>query len=56
MKLNELEVGKTSTIIKIEADSSLRQHFLDMGLIPGSEITLEKLAPMGDPMELIAMN
>ena len=52
MKLNELEVGKTSTIIKIEADSSLRQHFLDMGLIPGSEITLEKLAPMGDPMEL----
>ena len=53
MKLNELEVGKTSTIIKVEADSSLRQHFLDMGLIPGIEVTLIKYAPMGDPMELM---
>lgn len=52
MKLNELEVGKTAKVIKVGSSGAIRQHFLDMGIIPGTELTLEKFAPMGDPMEL----
>ena len=52
MKLNELEVGKTAKVIKVGSFGAIRQHFLDMGIIPGTELTLEKFAPMGDPMEL----
>ena len=51
MKLNELEIGKTGIIETVGGEGSLRQHFLDMGVIPGSEITLVKYAPMGDPAE-----
>ena len=52
MTLNELHRGESAIITKVGGEGSLRQHFLDMGVIPGSEITLQKLAPMGDPMQL----
>lgn len=52
IKLNELSIGYSANISFVGGDGSLRQHFLDMGLIPGALVTLEKLAPMGDPMEL----
>ena len=52
MKLNELTAGKSGRVVSIGGEGALRQHFLDMGLIPGVEVTMIKLAPMGDPMEL----
>ncbi|MBQ9559657.1 MAG: ferrous iron transport protein B [Bacteroidaceae bacterium] len=52
MTLNELQIGQTARIIRVGGEGSLRQHFLDMGMIPGAEVTLIKYAPMGDPMEL----
>ena len=52
MFLNELEIGKSATITEVGGEGALRRHFLDMGLIPGTEVTLIKVAPMGDPMEL----
>lgn len=52
MTLNELHLGKTATILSVGGEGALRQHFLDMGVIPGAEVTMIKLAPMGDPMEL----
>lgn len=51
MKLSELEKKQTGIIEKVEGEGALRQHFLDMGVIPGAEITLVKYAPMGDPVE-----
>ena len=51
MLLNELKVGETGKIIKVGGSGSLRQHFLDMGLIPECEISLIKFAPLGDPIE-----
>lgn len=51
--LNNLEIGKTAVIGTVGGEGALRQHFLDMGLIPGAEVTLVKFAPMGDPMELL---
>ena len=50
--LSTLKPGQTAVIETVGGEGALRQHFLDMGVIPGSEITLVKLAPMGDPMEL----
>ena len=52
MTLKELGIGKTARIISVGGAGALRQHFLDMGVIPGVFVTLEKYAPMGDPMEL----
>ncbi len=52
MTLRNLGTGKTAVITSVGGKGSLRQHFLDMGVIPGAEITLMKFAPMGDPMEL----
>ena len=52
MTLKELEVGKSAVILRVGGDGALRQHFLDMGMIPGAEVTVIKLAPMGDPMEV----
>ena len=52
MTLRELGVGKSAVIRKVGGDGALRQHFLDMGMVPGAEVTVVKLAPMGDPMEL----
>ena len=50
--LKDLEIGKSAIIRKVGGEGALRQHFLDMGMIPGVEVTVVKLAPMGDPMEL----
>ena len=52
MKLNELHPGQSARIEAVGGDGALRQHFLDMGVIPGAEVTLVKYAPLGDPMEL----
>ncbi|MCD8384075.1 MAG: ferrous iron transport protein B [Clostridiales bacterium] len=52
MTLNELEIGKSASIITVGGEGALRQHFLDMGLIPGAQVTMVKYAPMGDPVEL----
>ena len=51
MKLNELKAGETATITSVMGTGALRQHFLDMGLIPEAEITLVRFAPLGDPIE-----
>ena len=53
MRLKELPIGKTATVDVVGGDGALRQHFLDMGVIPGADITLVKYAPMGDPMEFM---
>ena len=52
MTLKELAIGKSAVIRTVGASGALRQHFLDMGMIPGAEVTVVKFAPMGDPMEL----
>lgn len=52
MFLNDLSVGKSAKIVSVGGEGALRQHFLDMGVIPGAEVTVIKLAPLGDPMEL----
>lgn len=52
MTLDKLETGKDAVIVKVGGDGALRHHFLDMGLTPGTEVTLIKTAPMGDPIEL----
>lgn len=52
MKLNELIIGGSARIISVGGEESLRQRLLDMGLIPGCEVSIIKLAPMGDPIEL----
>ena len=52
MTLRDLKTGQTARIDEVGGEGALRQHFLDMGVIPGAEVTLVKLAPMGDPMEL----
>lgn len=51
MKLNQLKIGESAVIEAVGGEGALRQHFLDMGVIPGAEITLVKYAPMGDPIE-----
>ena len=52
MTLDTLEIGQSAQITTVGGEGALRQHFLDMGLIPGADVTLVKFAPMGDPMEL----
>ena len=52
MTLKELIPGQSARVVTVGGEGALRQHFLDMGVIPGAEVTLMKLAPMGDPMEL----
>lgn len=52
MTLKKLKVGQSAIIRSVGGEGALRQHFLDMGVIPGTEVTVVKLAPMGDPMEL----
>ena len=53
MTICDLEIGQSAVISAVGGEGALRQHFLDMGLIPGIEVTLIKYAPMGDPMELM---
>ena len=52
MTLRELGIGKSAIVEQVGGEGSLRQHFLDMGVIPGAEVTAIRFAPMGDPMEL----
>ena len=52
MTLKELPIGKSATLTVVGGEGALRQHFLDMGLIPGADVTMVKYAPMGDPVEL----
>lgn len=52
MTLKELPVGKTATVQTVGGEGALRQHFLDMGLIPGADVMMVKFAPMGDPLEV----
>ncbi len=53
MTLKDLGIGKSAIILTVGGEGALRQHFLDMGLLPGAEVMLVKFAPMGDPMELL---
>ncbi|MCR5778645.1 MAG: ferrous iron transport protein B [Lachnospiraceae bacterium] len=53
MTLRDIEIGQTALITKVGGEGALRQHFLDMGMIPGAEVTIVKYAPMGDPVELM---
>ncbi|MBO4467991.1 MAG: ferrous iron transport protein B [Clostridia bacterium] len=53
MTLNELHIGETAVITEVGGEGALRQHFLDMGIIPGADIKLVKYAPMGDPLQII---
>ena len=53
MRLDELEIGKDAVVAQVSSDDvALHQHILDMGLTPGTEVTMVKYAPMGDPLEL----
>ena len=52
LNLNELKPSRSAVVESVGGEGALRQHFLDMGVIPGTEVTVVKLAPMGDPMEL----
>ena len=52
MTIKDLSPGEGGRIVAVGGEGALRQHFLDMGVIPGAELTVVKLAPMGDPMEL----
>ena len=52
MTLSELNRGQAATILRVGGEGALRQHFLDMGMIPGVQVVLQKFAPLGDPMEL----
>jgi ferrous iron transport protein B len=53
MKLNEARPGSRAKVISVGGTGALRQHFLDMGVIPGAELSVVKYAPMGDPVELL---
>ena len=52
MTLKELAVGKSGIVRVVGGEGALRQHFLDMGVLPGAKVSVVKLAPLGDPMEL----
>ena len=52
MKLSELNIGQSARIVNVGGEGALRQHFLDMGVIPGVTVTLKKAAPLGDPLQL----
>ena len=52
MTIAELKPGESARVSRVGGEGALRQHFLDMGVIPGASLTVVKLAPMGDPMEL----
>ena len=52
MTLKDLKVGESAIVNEVGGEGALRQHFLDMGIIPGAEVKLVKMAPMGDPMEI----
>lgn len=53
MTLDELPIGKCAVITKVGGEGALRLRFLDMGLIPRTKVTMRKIAPMGDPIEIL---
>ena len=53
MTLDKLSIGKTAVITKVRGEGALRLRLLDMGLIPQTKVTVQKTAPMGDPMQII---
>ena len=53
MTLDELGIGKSASVVSVGGEGALRQHFLDMGIIPEAQLTLVKFAPMGDPIEFL---
>lgn len=52
MTLKDLPIGKMATVLAVGGEGALRQHFLDMGIIPSAQVTMVKYAPMGDPVEV----
>lgn len=52
MTIAELKIGQSGTISAVGGEGALRLRFLDMGLIPGTKVTLQKVAPMGDPIQI----
>lgn len=52
MTIDDLKVGQSGTIAQVGSEGALRLRFLDMGLIPGTKVTLRKVAPMGDPIQI----
>ena len=53
MNLRQLKAGESARILSVGGEGALRQHLLDMGVIPGTEVSVVKYAPMGDPVELM---
>ena len=53
MTIKDLQIGESATVLSVGGEGALRQHFLDMGVIPGTEVSIVKYAPMGDPIELL---
>ncbi len=56
MTLAELRIGRAGRIAKVGAIGSLKRRLMDMGIVPGTEVTVEKVAPMGDPIEVYLKN
>ena len=52
MTIDDLKIGQAGTIAQVDGEGALRLRFLDMGLIPGTRVTLRKVAPMGDPIQI----
>ncbi|MEG2234580.1 MAG: FeoA family protein [Oscillospiraceae bacterium] len=52
MTLNQLPIGKSGTILKVGGEGELRLRLLDMGIIPKTKVTMRKIAPLGDPIEI----
>ncbi|MCR5838926.1 MAG: ferrous iron transport protein A [Kiritimatiellae bacterium] len=52
MTLNELEIGKTAKIVRLSGEGAVKRRIMDMGLTKGTEVTVRKVAPLGDPIEI----
>lgn len=52
LKLNQVKIGTTVRVVKVEGEGPLRQRILDMGLTKGAEVKIRKMAPLGDPLEV----
>ena len=52
MTLNELEVGKTAKVVRLSGEGAVKRRIMDMGLTKGTEVTVRKVAPLGDPIEV----
>lgn len=52
MTINDLQIGQSGTVTRVGGEGPLRLRFLDMGIIPGTKVSLRKVAPMGDPIQI----